>query len=324
MRQLCFRKTARGFSLVELLVVIAIIGVLVGLLLPAVQAARESARRMQCANNLKQIGLAAHNFEGARRGLPPAYLTGFGHGTCLVIIMPYLEQAELYALVDASVNYFVLTDRARRTSVPLFLCPSHRNGELLSISGDTSGGPHYPGALSNYAACNGDGTNAYRAGNGAGVPTWVCSNPFNNSSCALNGKTTGAAYGNWKPVRRSKQILDGLSKTLFAGEKHILDGHEGEGSYGDNSFYNDNGVSNAIRFAGKDHALAASPTALATVAAKIAGALPEGEIFGSRHAGGVVQFVMCDGSVQVFSPEIDPTTLALLANINDGQTIPAY
>ena len=81
----------RGFTLVELLVVIAIIAILIALLLPAVQAAREAARRTQCTNHLKQVALAVHNFQSARNAVPPAYLSGSGHATCLVLIMPYIE-----------------------------------------------------------------------------------------------------------------------------------------------------------------------------------------------------------------------------------------
>src|SRR5687768_7400101 len=102
------RSRHRGFTLVELLVVIAIIGVLVALLLPAVQAAREAARRAHCTNNLKQIGVAVHNFADARKALPPAYLTGFGHATWLVLIMPYLEESELYEVANVSVQYYSL------------------------------------------------------------------------------------------------------------------------------------------------------------------------------------------------------------------------
>src|SRR6185437_12220051 len=98
------RKPPSGFTLVELLVVIAIIGVLTALLLPAVQAAREAARRAQCNNNLKQIGLAIANYESTFKQLPPGAFwepsLGVYHGPILVQLLPYVEQAQLYQLFD--------------------------------------------------------------------------------------------------------------------------------------------------------------------------------------------------------------------------------
>ncbi len=88
-------RLSRGFTLVELLVVIAIIGVLIALLLPAVQAAREAARRTQCANNLKQQGLAVHGFIDVRKELPPSRIADH-HATWLWLILPYMEQENLY------------------------------------------------------------------------------------------------------------------------------------------------------------------------------------------------------------------------------------
>ncbi|MEQ1829070.1 MAG: DUF1559 domain-containing protein [Pirellula sp.] len=98
-------RTRRGFTLVELLVVIAIIGILVGLLLPAVQAAREAARRMQCSNNLKQLGLAVHNYESASGRFPFTYVINTGNrkaGTWMIGLLPYIEQQSLYNSIDPS------------------------------------------------------------------------------------------------------------------------------------------------------------------------------------------------------------------------------
>ena len=95
-----FSRPLDGFTLVELLVVIAIIGILVALLLPAVQAAREAVRRSICTNNLKQIGLAIHGFHQSRSGFPPALLSATGHTTWLVIILPSLEKSALYNALD--------------------------------------------------------------------------------------------------------------------------------------------------------------------------------------------------------------------------------
>lgn len=151
-----YRKT--GFTLVELLVVIAIIGILVGLILPAVQYARETARRMQCQNNLKQLALASHNAHDAHRYLPPMcgfydgkpnppwlnYNTGLAQDTvepnALFHLLPFIEQQSLhdYAL-DRDGRYRIMIDlldgrpRAASTSVPTFVCPSdntHSNGKV--------------------------------------------------------------------------------------------------------------------------------------------------------------------------------------------------
>src|SRR5947207_843364 len=137
-------RSQRGFTLIELLVVIAIISVLVSLLLPAVQQAREAARRAQCKNNLKQIGLALHNYEGSCRVFPPSciinpYLDGsafgisygdayrvghpgFAWGVCL---LPYLEPTPLYNQFNLNEPcWSLLTALAAGTKVPACLCPS--------------------------------------------------------------------------------------------------------------------------------------------------------------------------------------------------------
>jgi prepilin-type N-terminal cleavage/methylation domain-containing protein/prepilin-type processing-associated H-X9-DG protein len=139
-----FRRFS-GFTLVELLVVIAIIGILVGLLLPAVQAAREAARRMQCSNNLKQLGLALHNYASANRETFPHRIGGIAEGTvpglspmigALPRLLPFIEQNALYNMIDSPGTYNGINFRAWgampsnanytpwQTRVPSFLCPS--------------------------------------------------------------------------------------------------------------------------------------------------------------------------------------------------------
>src|SRR5712672_1553891 len=110
------KKHIRGFTLVELLVVIAIIGILVALLLPAIQAAREAARRSQCSNNLKQIGLAALNFENSRRKLPPARIVDH-QATWLVLILPHMEDTQLASQFDITKGDFFDQPYAMRTAV---------------------------------------------------------------------------------------------------------------------------------------------------------------------------------------------------------------
>ena len=145
-----------GFTLIELLVVIAIIAVLIALLMPAVQKTREAAARIQCANNLKQLGLAMHNYEGVNKSLPPSRIK-VGYATWAVLIMPYIEQQNIYRQWDLSKTYYEQTPLARQSSVPIYFCPSRRDQQtapMLSIAGDTPSigpGQHTPGALGDYA-----------------------------------------------------------------------------------------------------------------------------------------------------------------------------
>src|SRR5271170_4954855 len=125
------RKGRRGFTLIELLVVIAIIGLLIALLLPAVQAAREAARRSQCVNNLKQLGLAVQNYSDVNGALPPAAATGpewSNNFSMKARVLPFLDQAALFNSLNMS--YFQLAAQNATnltTMVGTFLCPSDGN-----------------------------------------------------------------------------------------------------------------------------------------------------------------------------------------------------
>jgi prepilin-type N-terminal cleavage/methylation domain-containing protein/prepilin-type processing-associated H-X9-DG protein len=316
------RPQCSGFTLVELLVVIAIIGILIALLLPAVQAAREAARRTQCKNNLKQIGLTIHNYHIAKKEMPPAYLTGVGHASYLVLILPYLEESRLYEVANVKSPYFTLPDSVIRSQISSYLCPSHRGTGQLSKSGDDRGiVAHRPGALSDYDSCAGDGqVQPYYldAANGVMRPTVNCPTV---STCAYTGTLQGTdptwTYSGWKSKRSFKIITDGLSKTLMVGEKHVWRDHEGEGTYGDNSYMNDNLAAAAVSLAGPSYPLATSiddPS------------IPDDNrkwTFGSSHPG-MVQFLMADGSVQSIPSTIDKKVLGYLANIHDGNVVPSF
>jgi prepilin-type N-terminal cleavage/methylation domain-containing protein/prepilin-type processing-associated H-X9-DG protein len=140
-----FSRRRDAFTLIELLVVIAIIGILVSLLLPGVQAARESARRSTCQNNLKQIGLAVHNFASASNGYLPRSVYGAGGATeapqfevsALAKLLPYLEQQKVWAVYRADENWSDMDNAAAvQTPIPTFLCPS--TPFPARVDGDTS------------------------------------------------------------------------------------------------------------------------------------------------------------------------------------------
>ena len=186
------RSWRSGFTLVELLVVIAIIGVLVALLLPAVQSAREAARRMQCANNLKQISLAVHAYHDTHKLLPPASTNAALSGsTGFAAILPHLEQANLFAQYDFTKgnsdpeNLQVVSQR-----IKTFLCPSCFFARKVPISG-CDANDRAPGT---YA--------------------------FSTSTGDPYGVSDGAIVNANTPPTRLASITDGTSNTFLAGEAH--------------------------------------------------------------------------------------------------------
>src|SRR5215213_730343 len=128
------KKLHPAFTLVELLVVIAIIGVLVALLLPAVQAAREAARRTQCSNNIRQLSLATHNYMSALKSVPPALdwsRATTSNWSVLARLLPYMEDTSLHGLIDFRFNYSDVTNAPQHGEVsqmklPMYICPSEQ------------------------------------------------------------------------------------------------------------------------------------------------------------------------------------------------------
>ena len=294
-RRLCF-----GFTLVELLVVIAIIGVLVGLLLPAVQAARESARRTQCANNLKQIGLAILSFHDARTKLPPTRLPCYT-GTWAVALLPYLEKQNLKDIWDPERTYWFQDQRAKEAQVSVYYCPTRRSPPQLSVDGDDrSPFGHQPGALADYAVCVGDGQfwdYPPDEANGA----IINGSPEQPQQCP--GRDPDFRFDDsvrWKLYLSLADIADGTSHTIFAGEKHVSVLQFGKSRFGDNSTFNPNFLTTFGRFAGPGYSLARHPDEE-----------PAGR-FGSYHPG-ICQFVFGDGSVRLLSNSVDTLILGYLA-----------
>jgi len=245
------RSAARGFTLVELLVVIAIIATLIGLLLPAVQSAREAARRSSCQNNLKQIGLACLTYESSKRAFPygnaliiasatpvpkGTNATGFGSGWTLEI-MPFAENAQLQALYKPNLNIEAndpAMKQLRETPVASYSCPSDFPMELY-LPASTATNKYWPGSYRS------------NAGRGNGFVTWYLWEdlppPYQTGSRGIsppsNSGSGGAVHAGWRgpmhAVRqdpttrridsqfalrpeRTKDVTDGLSKTLLVAE----------------------------------------------------------------------------------------------------------
>jgi len=209
---------SRGFTLVELLVVIAIIGVLIALLLPAVQQAREAARRNQCLSNLRQMSLGLLNYESANGSFPPAFeypenanpglLTNFGPNW-VVRLLPYIEQAPVYDRIDFST--FLNNEenaQVRQTEVSSLRCPSDSfNRQVLTLPGPRRSVTSW--ARGNYAANAGNGPllSGHSSGNhinGPDSPGWQ------------NGRIRGVIGPN--VAATLKQVTDGLSNTILIGE----------------------------------------------------------------------------------------------------------
>jgi type II secretory pathway pseudopilin PulG len=295
-----------AFTLVELLVVIGIIATLIGLLLPAVQQVRESASRLRCQNHLKQIGLAIHNYHDANGALPPSRRDP--GGTFLVYLFPYVEQTALAAAWDLSApqGFYVQSATARETPVPLYFCPSRRSAIDMSRSGDNadSGGQFVSGALADYAVCVGD-PSGYRDYWWTPSPAYPFP-PTNGAFIMLNDADASSPYTGRNRRRCLTDVADGLSQTLFAGEKHVPIGQYGRGPWDGAAYNGDNGSS--MRQAGPGTPIALSPSD------------PAENLFGGLHPG-VCQFAFGDGSVHTVRVTIDPVTLGRLANISDGQPV---
>jgi hypothetical protein len=270
---------------------------LVALLLPAIQAAREAARRIECSNHLRQLGIATHNFHDVHRVLPPARYRDT-YPTWCVLLLPYLEENTLYEIWDKDTSYYNQPNAvARETLLPLFNCPTRR-APMLSISGDKDNppDPHRPGTVTDYACNIGDDSPEH---------------PFNHTTA--NG-TIVTGYSQqagrrvaWHSVTSYRRITDGLSKTVLFGEKHVPQDTFGIGDHDSSMFNGDFGEAWG-RVGGPNYPLAASPTD------------EYRKNFGSWHAG-ICQFVLADSSVRQLAVELDPKTLERLCVRDDGQSV---
>ncbi|MFO1064631.1 MAG: DUF1559 domain-containing protein [Pirellulales bacterium] len=325
-----------AFTLVELLVVIAVIGILVGLLLPGVQRAREAARRMQCQNNLHQISLATEMFHTNYRAYPPGRYEsrpgdpadmscGGAETTWLVRILPFLEQGAMEGAWDYSKKYADHPDAVRSQSISTYCCPTRRGldgsvGKGLIVSTTTrwvrlpcgclmpvvsAGSVELVGAVGDYGGNHGDlspgssglPTDFYYGGNGTGI------------IISSRARCNGSSPLNWIDKVSHSDVTDGLSNTFVTGEMHVPMGKTGSAPE-DAFIFNGDSVFNFSRIGGPAVPIVQDPRS-------------EGNslvAWGSWHDG-VCQFAAADGSVRTMSVMTDTDTLGNLCNRKDGQVV---
>ena len=325
-------RSRRGFTLIELLVSIAIIGLLIGIVLPAVQTARSAARATQCKNNLRQIGLATLLFHEMQGAFPPARLyprpgdddrlsCGGKEPSWLVRILPYIEQDNTFDEWDVYAEYAEQPNEAVERVQPLFVCPTRRTvakaliptsmveqdvyygcgcGPPLTVMIEKRGG-----AVGDYAGNHGDFTGGatgaptdyWRGGNGTGII-------ISSRAICVEG-----APVDWHDKVRTADVTDGLSNTFLAGEMHVPFGRLSE-TPENGAMYNGEDLAAFARIGGPGIPLARN---MDDTSIPIRG-------FGSWHAD-VCHFVLADGSVRGVSNLIDTTVLGHLCHRSDGAAV---
>ncbi|MEE2825745.1 MAG: DUF1559 domain-containing protein [Planctomycetota bacterium] len=334
-----YKVTRRGFTLVELLVVIAIIGILIGMLLPAVQQVREAARRTACKNNMRQLGLALHNYESALSQFPPGYAyqqgSAYQAATGYLVnpgyqdanhlgqawgasILPYIEQGNLHDQVDFRLPCFDSANLvARETSLEVFLCPTDSWSQNNFVVRDASTAPTEKYAAASYCANWGP---AY------GV-TETPGNPSDDVNLdATPDNSAGPFFRNSKT--KFRDIIDGTSSTLALGERTngpILD--ENRNPIGAPPHPNFENVwfaaTRDIDDPADDHGhMVLFDTEYGPNRARGEGTGADRGV-SAPHAG-LAQFVMMDGSTHTIRESIDLTTYRALSSIRGREVIGEY
>jgi prepilin-type N-terminal cleavage/methylation domain-containing protein len=306
----------RGFTLIELLVVIAIIAVLIALLLPAVQQAREAARRTQCKNNLHQLGLALHNYEETHKvipsifyGLHDKYVPTIGPGECrwawTMMLLPFIDQANLYNALDTTTDAKVAFNTPAKLALmqlpmPSLRCPSDLQGQLNTDRN-------------------------YQVATGQATPLYISTS---NYPCVGGNDANDGAFPRDNKAVRFRDFIDGLSNTAVIGERSAPPVRRGdEGAWAATWAAGTNDPGEIWGFA-LDKAVGGLGIFRPTDCESLTGDKRPQECFTSLHAGGT-HFLLGDGSVRFVSQNINweplgaPTlgTYNKLCNKQDGQII---
>ena len=316
------RNRDRGFTVVELLVIVAITGILIALLLPAVQAAREAARRANCASHLKQVGLAILSYHSALRSFPPgninnhagncpgmaepttSYSTHFGNWA--IAILPYLDQTPLFERYDlrylneAPENQFV-----RETAVATYVCPSDLDTQTPAVPATgpafQAGSKYAPGSYRAVSGRSDDGMN------------YLDSEMMYKYSTASRGPIHAIGFWGFNTENIDK-VLDGTSNTLLVGESTTATnpGHRTFWAY-PFAYYSLSGATAQPRILWGDYDRAVQ-------AGGDGGENPCKREWGSFHPG-TVNFVLCDGSARPLNTTINMTLFGNLATIAGGEIV---
>lgn len=327
------KSSKRGFTLVELLVVIAIIGILVGLLLPAVQAAREAARRMQCSNNLKQTALSMHNYHDTYKTFPQGAVVKFGSGSlnsnfyvnAFASTLPFIEQGSLQNLYDFNQPWERQVPAVASTVISTYYCPSNAGDETTT---DTAVGA----VLASFGATVGDtfGVTTYRLSKGS-HGEW--SNNPNGYGRNQGMFDLGSKIG-------FRNITDGTSNTLCIGEgssgaRHDLCAGvncstptETVSSIGwivPQPIADAAGLTRNSIYAGTVEAMNKNPTTSTNLAegtfnSAAAGGGDTVGNFSSYHPGGG-NFALADGSVRFIGETIDMVTYRAVSTVSGGEAV---
>jgi prepilin-type N-terminal cleavage/methylation domain-containing protein/prepilin-type processing-associated H-X9-DG protein len=320
------KSRTRGFTLIELLVVIAIIGVLSALVLPAVQSGREAARRSQCSANLKQIGLAMHQYHGVYGVLPPGK-KGCCWGTWLIYVLPYVEQVSLYngwnscgtnaagapQNFDLDLRYFgVANQSVTSTFLGIYLCPSDQTNAPITA---TTSGKTYACTSQNYAV---------NFGNSIVIQTDFQDVIFGGAPFVDMGSPDGDHNQAGRPTVGFNTFLDGLSNTMLASEVIVGQGQDLRGFswWGDaatfQAFSTPNSTFPDVIFS-PYYCINKSPNPPCVGATT---ALPDTYAARSRHPGGV-NVAMGDGSLRFVKDSINVRTWRAMSTTQGRELISA-